>query len=278
MKAAESVTKADIKRVAQQHLQPANFSYVVVGNPDKFDDKTLKSLGLPVSNVDLTIPEPKKPAAAATPETLAKGKALLARVVTAVGGQDKLDAIKDYVQTATAIVGPGLKVDQKNSFLAPSAFRQDLTLPFGKVNSFFDGTGGWLKTPQGETPMAGPALGQMRQQMFADFFTLLRSNQTAGRTVNYSGTGAVEISDGATTGKLMVDEASAMPVKLVLQAMGPQGPVDVEYQYGDFKEVAGVKYPHKLVIIQAGAKASDSTITEMKANVGLKLEDLSKKP
>ena len=277
-KAVESVTKADIKRVAQQHLQPANFSYVVVGNPDKFDDKTLKSLGLPVKNVDLTIPEPKKPAAAASPETLAKGKALLARVVTAVGGQAQLDAIKDFEQTAAAVVGPGLKVEQKNWFLAPSAFRQDNTLPFGKVISFFDGTGGWLKTPQGETPMGGPALGQMRQQMFADFFTLLRSNQMPGRTVNYSGTGALEISDGATTGKLMVDEASAMPVKLVLQAMGPQGPVDVEYQYSDFKEVAGVKYPHKVVIFQAGAKASDSTITEMKANVGLKLEDLSKKP
>jgi hypothetical protein len=63
-----------------------------------------------------------------------------------------------------------------------------------------------------------------------------------------------------------------------MSVMGPQGPAEVEYQYGDFQEVAGVKYPHKVVIFQAGAKASESTVTGMKPNVGLKLEDLSKKP
>lgn len=277
-KAVAAVTKADIKRVAQKHLQPQNFSYVVVGNPEQFDDKTLKSLGLPVKNIDLTIPEPKKPAAAATPESLAKGKALLARVIAAVGGQEKLDAIKDFEQTANAVVGPGLKVEQKNWFLVPTSFRQENTLPFGKVISFFDGTTGWLKTPQGEMPLAGPAMGQMRMQLFADYFTLLRSNQMAGRTVNYSGSGALEIADGTNTGKLLVDEATGMPQKLVMTVMGPQGPAEVEYQYSDFKEVAGVKYPHKVVIFQGGAKASDSTVTEMKPNVGLKLEDLSKKP
>ena len=277
-KAVAAVTKADIKRVAEKHLQPSNFSYVVVGNPDKFDDKTMKSLGLPVSNVELTIPEPAKPAAAASPEAMAKGKALLSRVVAAMGGQEKLDAIKDFEQTANAVVGPGLKVEQKNWFLAPKAFRQETTLPFGKVLSFFDGTTGWIKTPQGDMPLNAAALSQLRQQLFTDFFSLLRSNQIAGRTVNYSGTGAIEIAEGSLTGKLMVDEASALPQKFVMQTMGPQGAVEVEFQYSDFQEVAGVKYPHKTVIIQAGAKASESTVAGMKANTGAKMEDLSKKP
>ena len=65
-----------------------------VGNPKDFGTP-LASLGMNVQPIDLTIPEPKQEAAKATPESLAKGKALLARVQQAFGGADKLAAVKD---------------------------------------------------------------------------------------------------------------------------------------------------------------------------------------
>lgn len=277
-KAVEAVTKADIKRVAEKHLRPENFTYVVAGNPDKFDDKTLKSLGLPVKDVDLTIPEPKKDAAAATPETLAKGKALLAKAVGFVGGEAALNAVKDYEMSLTATIGPGMKAEQKNWTILPATFRQESTLPFGKIVAFFDGTTGWLKTPQGEMPIAGPLIGQMRQQSFAEFFSLMMSNQKAGRTVNLVAPGAIEIKDGSLAGKLTIDEATGEPKKLVMSVNGPQGPVEQVFEYGDYKEVGGVKYPHKTVMFQAGARSGESVVSSLKTNAGLKLEDLSKKP
>ena len=54
-KAVQQVTRADILRVAKQYLDPAKFVIVAVGNPKDFGTP-LTSLGLPVTDIDLTIP------------------------------------------------------------------------------------------------------------------------------------------------------------------------------------------------------------------------------
>lgn len=276
-KAISAVTKADIKRVAAQYLKPENFTYLLVGNPDKFDDKSMKSLGLPVKDVDLTIPEPKKEKAAATGESKAAGRALLDRIVTAAGGMAKIAAVKDYTQTVSATVGP-MKADQKNQQILPGAFRQETTLPFGKIISFFDGKTGWIKAPQGEMPVAGPLLAQMKQQAFTEYLSLLKSNQTAGRDVNLAAPGVVEISESGISVRITVDQTTGLPAKLSMDVVGPQGPALTEYVLSDFKEVAGVKMPHKIEVSQGGVKASDIAISAITVNDGLKLEDLGKKP
>ena len=63
-KAVQQVTRADVLRVAKQYIEPAKFVIVAIGNPKDFG-KPLSSLGLPVSELDLTIPKPAaRPAAA----------------------------------------------------------------------------------------------------------------------------------------------------------------------------------------------------------------------
>jgi zinc protease len=57
-KALSAVTKADVLRVAKQRLNPAAFTIVTVGNPKQFGEP-LSALGVPVKNIDLTIPEAK---------------------------------------------------------------------------------------------------------------------------------------------------------------------------------------------------------------------------
>lgn len=98
-KAVEKVTRADILRVAKQYLDPAKFVIVAVGNPKDFGTP-LTSLGLPVSDIDLTIPAPKSsqvrapnPAAASGPPQ-PKGAALLAKMAQAMGGESNLASIK----------------------------------------------------------------------------------------------------------------------------------------------------------------------------------------
>jgi len=54
-KALEAVTRADVLRVAKEHLNPAAFTIVAVGNPDDFG-RPLDTLGNPVTTIDLTIP------------------------------------------------------------------------------------------------------------------------------------------------------------------------------------------------------------------------------
>jgi zinc protease len=56
--ALSAVTRADVLRVAKEHLKPANFTIVAVGNPEAFAPP-LTSLG-PVKQIDLTIKEEPK--------------------------------------------------------------------------------------------------------------------------------------------------------------------------------------------------------------------------
>jgi zinc protease len=54
----EKVTKADVLRVAKEHLRPDKVQILVVGKPDEFD-KPLSTLG-EVRTIDITIPPPKE--------------------------------------------------------------------------------------------------------------------------------------------------------------------------------------------------------------------------
>jgi zinc protease len=56
-KAIAAVTRADVLRVAKEHMLPENLTTVAVGNPKDFG-KPLSSLGT-VNTIDLTIPQPK---------------------------------------------------------------------------------------------------------------------------------------------------------------------------------------------------------------------------
>ncbi|MGA2740410.1 MAG: pitrilysin family protein, partial [Bryobacteraceae bacterium] len=60
-KGLEAVTPADVQRVARERVHPAGLTIVAVGKTGEFR-KSLATLGLPVSSIDLTIPEPTKPA------------------------------------------------------------------------------------------------------------------------------------------------------------------------------------------------------------------------
>ena len=97
-KALEAVTRADVLRVAKEHLNPAAFTTVAVGNPDDFGHP-LDTLGTPVHTIDLTIPQEKLEAAKGDAASLEKGKQLLARAQQAVGGAGQLAAVKDYIQS-----------------------------------------------------------------------------------------------------------------------------------------------------------------------------------
>ncbi len=276
-KAIAAVTKADILRVAQKYFKLPELTFVAAGNPKDFGTP-LTSLGLPVQNIDLTIPEPKPEAAKVDPASLQKGKDLLGRVQQALGGADKLAAVKDIEYRGEAgIETPGatMKVKQANSYLAPSSLRQEIELPFMKQTVYSDGTAGWLVTPQGPMGMSPAVLKQVRGEVFRQIPPLVMSDRDADRTVNYVGEGTIEISakDGESV-KLVVDEKTGLPAKIIYQ--GGQGPVD--QIYSDWREVNGIRLPFGWTIMQGGKKFASVTVAEYKVNSGLTKEEISKKP
>jgi zinc protease len=280
-KAIAAVTKADVLRVAQEHFQPKNLTYVAVGNPKDFGTP-LASLGIKVEPIDLTIPEPKPEAPPPDAASLAKGKELLERVQQALGGADKLAAVKDLQSHADLeVLGPGasMKVKQTNSFIAPTTVRQDNELPVLKQSVYSDGTTGWLAGVQGVQNLTPPVLKQIRGEAFRQLPALAMSDRDANRTVNYVGEGVIEISskDGESV-RLSVDEQTGIPAKLAYQQSPAEGGSAVEEVFSDWREVNGIRLPFQWTVMQSGKKFASIAVQDYKINSGLTPEALAKKP
>ena len=281
-KALAAVTKADVLRAAKERLSPDRITMVAVGKPEEFA-KELATLGMPVASLDLTIPEAKQEAAPADAASLAKGKAILQRAQQAVGGAEKLAQVKDLYETAVFQLDPsagGMRVEQVNQWISPGHFRQDSTLPMGRISAYSDSQGGWISTPQGSGPLAGAQLKQVQGDLFRLYFRLLLSDRIPDRKINYVGENTVEITgqDGQAA-RLVVDPATGMPSKVIYQTVQVAGtPRVAEDEFVRFEEVGGVKVPYQVVIRQENRKFADVTVKDFKINTGLKVEDLAKKP
>jgi zinc protease len=292
-KGLEAVTRADVLRVAHDHVHPADLTIVAVGKTAEFR-QSLATLGLPISSIDLTIPESKPesqavsaPKSGAGPESgagdAAKAKQLMARVQQAVGGADKLAAVKDMVEVAEFHVDPsmgGATMRRMDRWLAPADFREDTTLPFGTVSIYGDGKTGWMSSPQGLAPLPPGQFKPVQDKLLRLYFPMLLSDRLPGRTVTWIAEGTLEISDGqGSTVRLFVDEKTGMPAKLEYSSPGMNGSSStIDETYDAFEEVDGIKLPKHLTIVQNGHKYADVVIESVKLNTGLKSEDLSKKP
>jgi zinc protease len=281
-KAVSNVTAADILRVAKQYIDPAKFVTVAAGNPKDFGTP-LTSLGLPVSELDLTIPEPKTPEteqAPVSPETRARGRALLARARDAMGGADKIAAVKDLTQSGAVQTATGMKVTQTEQWLAPAYFRQDDVLPFGKLVTYSDGKTGWEVTPQGSGPLPPAESQQIAFENFRMWFPLLLSDRDPDRVVTATGDAAVRISDkNGHSVLLAVDPKTGLPASATYTPPGGgQGQGPIEEVYGDWRETSGIRLPWRITMNQGGHTVADVTVTDVKVNQGLTPEQLSKKP
>jgi zinc protease len=281
-KALQAVTRADVLRVAKQHLNPANLTIMTVGNPAEFGTK-LDSLGGTVRPVDITIPEPKAAAAKVDAASLAGGRQLLAKVQQAAGGAAKLAAVKDVAAVlafeADAAVG-GMKAKQTNRWVAPNHLRQETEMPLGKFTVYSDGKTGWMRTPQGVGPLGGPPLKQVQGDLFRQYFRLLSADSLGYRVVQVAGD-TLEISDAASgqSARLTINPATSLPLRLSykpVQVSGP--PAMVEESYAGFRDVGGIKVPSRIAIEQGGRKFATLTVQDYKINTGATPDELAAKP
>jgi zinc protease len=278
-KAIAAVTKADVQRVAKEYWKPEDFTIVAVGNPKDFG-KPLTDLKIAVNKIDLTIPEPRKEKAAASEASLAKGKAIAAKALEAMGGA-AVGQVRDFesgrdmeLQTGAAVI----KVKQVVQVVYPNHMRQDQAFPFGKLIVYSDSKTGWMIGPQGPMPVQAAVIQQVRGELFRSPFALL--SPSTGKQFNAVSDDTIEITDAdGNSAKLTISTADGLPKKLsYLSTTMTGGASEVTESYSDWRAVGGVQLPHQIVIDQGGKKYADVKVGAYKLNAGLKPEDLAKKP
>ncbi len=279
-KAIQQVTRADVLRVAKEYLDPAKFVIVAVGNPKDFGTP-LDTLGK-VSDIDLTIPAPKRaaPVAAAGPPQ-PKGAALLAKMAAAIGGESKLAAIKDVTQKEELnldAAGNTLKVAETEFWMASGQYREESTLPFGKVIVYSDGKTGFVSSPQGTQAIPAAEKKQISFELFRMWPALLGKPSDPNRAITDEANGAIHIADKSGNSLVLtIDPATGLPQSENYLEAGSAAQ-DVTETYADWQDTNGIRLPRKITITQNGKHFADIKVTSVEIDTGLAAEQLSKKP
>jgi hypothetical protein len=208
---------------------------------------------------------------------------ILARNLKAKGGLDTLKAIQTLRMTGTMTIGPGMDAPFTMIFKRPNELRMDFTVQGMTVTQAFDGTQGWMTNPMAgarEPQLMPPeALKAIEQQ--ADFDGPLVDYRAKGHTVELIGK---DKADGHDAWKLKLtlksgevryyylDAESYLEVRVEGTSNMRGVEVQNEGTLGDYKEVAGVMFPH---LMESGPKASamKQKMVVQKIEVNLPLDD-----
>ncbi len=187
----------------------------------------------------------------------------------AIGGKDKVAAVKSVMITSSAKVqGMQLELTQKNA--APNKTSVVVSM-MGNVmqKTVFDGTKGYQEGRGQKKEMSGKELEEAKNTK-APFEDEAYKSGTLDRIEPVDGNNAYVIKYNDT--EVFYDMKSGLKIKTVTTAKGPQGEIKVPRTFSDYKEVNGIKFPHKTTIKQ-GPMDLNFEVKEIKINEGVSDSD-----
>jgi zinc protease len=276
----EKVNQADVAAVARKYLKPEQFAVVFMGNGKAYE-APLSSLGQ-VAAIDISIPQPRAESlAAATPESVAKGKALLMAARRAMGGA-ALMQVKDFAMAGDTLVSApqgDVTVKTESTVNASGKMLNKMITPMGEMNLGYDGQAGWMSAGGQTRDLPASQSAEFAGALFRSSILLLQNFENPAYTVQALGPADVEGKPAETVG--VSDSARALQVKVYIDPatnlivmkhftaalMGP--PAETDELYSDYRDVSGVKIPFRTVTKQGGKTRADTTASEIKVNPGI---------
>jgi zinc protease len=276
----DSVTKADILRVARKYLDPAKFQILVLGKAAAFE-KPLSSFG-PVTPIDISIPPPKaSETPAATTETTAKAKALLAKSRAAHGGA-ALDTVKDYTSTGEVKMQTpqgemAMKSEASVSMQGKGVLK--LSAPMGEMTQGFDGKVAWMKVGDQVQQAPEPIVAQFRNNAYRDTIRFLREYDKGAYEVQAIGPSqvegkavegiAVKVPAEKVEFKVFIDPSTGLIAAKSYFGTGGGAPGDRTEIYSAYRAVEGIQLPAKTVVMNGSQKQAEMSVSATKLNPGL---------
>jgi hypothetical protein len=226
------------------------------------------------------------------------GLRLLHKMQAALGGADKIAAVRDYQETIRGDTwlpdGSPLGHVRKRTRWIKSAnvVRLDQIGPRDTYVLYYDGKSmtGWeilpdrtgpdpLTTTGKAIPLAGGEMKFAQSYVSGFQFNLWLADKIPGYTVTSPRPNVVRIQHRAGATDFTLDPVSAMPIRTNgVSLANPNGPVQAELRYEAWTEVAGVKFPTKRSNYHNGLKLGAITDAVIQVNTGLTPQALAMKP
>jgi zinc protease len=248
LKRLDAITAEDVRNAAKKYIRPDKANVVVVGKAEEIASKLAKFGPITYYDVEGNVfdPEAAKAAVGAV-----DAKAVIAKYIAAIGGAEKLAAVKEVKMVVSASVqGQPLTITSMKKGNLKSKQTVAVSGMTMQEMVFNNGEGKMSAQGQSMAVPAGPQLDALKDDavLFPELYY-----EKAGYTLEMVGSEAVGgkqayvMSVKAPTGmvtKRYFDQESG----LLLKEDGAQGAQEVvEYQ-----EVAGIKFPKKIKLTIPG--------------------------
>jgi predicted Zn-dependent peptidase len=274
---------ATVAKASAAHISP-DPTIVVAGEETQF----LPPFdGTAISRVDLSLTGPSTQEAEPSKENIAEAATWLARLRQALGGEARLESMRDFEAayhstssaTSGATAGPSRVVDRW--LREPASFRQE---QFAKpdappVIAFYDGKVAWMGAGRRVIPAPPLLLVQLRSELFRVLATLAYSDRMTDRTIRYAGSGVVVIHgpDGNRV-RLYLSEETGLPNRISYQWAVGANLMLTEDSVHEWKQTDGLQWPGRVTTRVNGEYHSEIVLESLKINTGITAAQISQKP
>ena len=281
----EKTTPADVDRVAHKYIHPDQMAVLVVGNDKEFV-KPLSTLGQ-VTPIDITIPEPgaqaasgagdgtAAPSSSSTPkQSDPQAKALFDKVITFLGGADKVNAVKSLHRTSSAEQSTpqgNLALETDSFTVFPDKMHTTVKSPAlpGVMHIIMGPEGAWMSM-EGQGQQAMPS--SVKQERLNDIRrgpipVAQHANEMTVSLADKTAEGqAIDISGDGINVRWVVDPQTGRLVSSTFSSSGPQGPVQRTIEFSDWRPSGGVNLAFKTVVKEGGKQTGSDQVKSYEIN------------
>jgi hypothetical protein len=173
--------------------------------------------------------------------------------------------------------GQTMKADTEEMALFPDKYRMQMTLPMGQVVQGYDGKIAWMQQGTQTREMPEQMAAEVRNGITrAGSLGLLRTALDGSAEIAATDANTILWKKGDATVRMTFDPQTKRVAKLAYRGIGMSGPADVEIEFGDYRKVGDVWWPHKSNITQNGQKFGELVLNEIVFNPELKPELFTK--
>lgn len=205
---------------------------------------------------------------------------VLDKYLAAIGGAQRAAALTSVVAKGTYIGFDDADKAPMDLFARAPGHRTTIVRgPSGVTTATFDGRSGWIAAPPTDRPvrlltLTGQELEGIRLEAELMFPARIKQALTKWRVGNPAllDDREVQLVQGNTPGggvaTLCFDAETGLLVRLVRYAASPVGRLVTRVDYGDYREVAGVKMPFRWTVIWLSGR-STFELTDVQPNVAV---------
>lgn len=215
--------------------------------------------------------------------------ALFHKMQDALGGSEKIAAIRDFEQQVRAQSWNGRTgeligdVRKRTRWIHPNQLRVDQIGPGSTYVLYCDGTSGWEILPgtQQVTELAGGELTFALGYVLTFRPNLWLADRDPRWRITSPTPNVVRVSDGdaAHQHDFTLDAVSSLPSKTnTLSLSDPAHPIASEEVVTEWETVQGIRLARRWTVYRAGKRVAEATVELTRLNSGLKLADLVAKP